>query len=138
MGFKKKMQQRRTIAISYMALGLVLIVTDIIKQTGNYFFSSFGIALILMGILRLFRYRKITSSDQTMRRQEVAESDERTRMIAERARSWAFSLSITGAGIAVIVLSLLGHHDEAMPFSWYVCGMVVLYWISFFIVRRKY
>ena len=96
------------------------------------------VVFALMGILRLFQYRKITRNDQSMRKQELAESDERTRMIAERARSWAFSLSITGSGIVVIVLSLLGRHEEALPFAWYVCGMVVLYWISFVIIRKKY
>ena len=138
MEFKKKMQQRRIIGISYILLGLVLIIADMLKGFENNYFTSFGIALIFMGILRLLQYRKITQDDKSMRKREVAESDERTRMIAERARSWAFSISITGAGIVVIVLSLLGHHEEALPFAWYVCGMVVLYWISFVIIRKKY
>ena len=138
MEFKKKMQQRRIIGISYIMLGLVLTIADMLKGFENNYFISFGIALILMGILRLFQYRKITQDDKSMRKRELAESDERTRMIAERARSWAFSLSITGSGIVVIVLSLLGRHEEALPFAWYVCGMVVLYWISFVIIRKKY
>ena len=138
MEFKKKMQQRRIIGISYILLGLVLIIADMLKGFENNYFTSFGIALIFMGILRLLQYRKITQDDKSMRKREVTESDERTRMIAERARSWAFSISITGAGIVVIVLGLLGHHEEALPFAWYVCGMVVLYWISFVIIRKKY
>ena len=138
MEFKKKMQQRRIIGISYILLGLALTIADMLKGFENNYFTSFGIALIFMGILRLLQYRKITQDDKSMRKREVAESDERTRMIAERARSWAFSISITGAGIVVIVLSLLGHHEEALPFAWYVCGMVVLYWISFVIIRKKY
>ena len=137
MEFKKKMQQRRIIALSYMVLGLVLVMADLLKGENGYFFS-FGLALLLMSILRLLQFRKITRNDQSMRKQELAESDERTRMIAERARSWAFSLSITGSGIVVIVLSLLGRHEEALPFAWYVCGMGVLYWISFVIIRKKY
>ena len=74
----------------------------------------------------------------SMRRQELTESDERIRMMAERARSWAFSLTVTIAGIAVIVLSLLGKHDAALPFSWFVGAMVALYWICWLIIRRKY
>ena len=138
MEFKKKMQQRRIIGIFYILLGLALIIADMLKGFENNYFTSFGIALIFMGILRLLQYRKITQDDKSMRKREVAESDERTRMIAERARSWAFSLSITGAGIWVIVQNLLGHHEEALPFAWYVCGMVILYWISYFMIRKKY
>ena len=138
MDFRKKMNQRFAVAVGYILMGTALVVTDILKGFDNYFFFSFGFALVLMGILRLNKYRKITKNDHTMRKQELAESDERTRMMAERARSWSFSLSITGAGIAVIVLNVLGYQDAAQPFAWYVCGMCVLYWICFIIIRKKY
>ena len=138
MEFKKKMKQRLYVALSYILLGIVLLAAAFAGRSDNYFFSAFGFALMVMGILRLLRYRKITASEQTMRKQELAESDERMRMMAERARSWAFSLSVTIAGIIVIVLSLLGKHDAALPFSWFVCAMVVLYWVCWCIIKRKY
>ena len=138
MDFRKKMKHRLWIAISYIALGLILMIADAVNRFENYFFFSFGFALMVMGILRMIRHRKTMRDDQSLRKQELAESDERIRMIAERARSWVFSLSVTGAGILVIVLSILGHHDAALPFAWYVCGMCVLYWICFIIIRKKY
>lgn len=138
MDFKKKMKQRLYIAVSYMVLGLILIAADMITGLDNSFFFVFGVALLLMGILRLFHYRKITKDDQSIRKQELVESDELTRLISERAKSWAFSLSITISGIAVIVLSLLGYHDRALPFAWFVCGMVTLYWVCYYIIKQKY
>ena len=138
MEFKKKMKQRLIIALSYILVGIVLLAAAFAGKSDNYFFSAFGFALMVMGILRLLRYRKVTASEQTMRKQELTESDERFRMMAERARSWAFSLSIMAAGILVIVLNLLGYQEEALPFAWFVCGMVVLYWICWTIIRRKY
>lgn len=138
MEFQKKMKQRQLIAASYIALGLVLIIADILKGFENSFFFSFGFALTAMGLLRLFQARKISATKQTMRKQEVAENDERTRMICERAKSWTFSLSVTGSGILVILLNILGYREEALPFAWYVCGMVMLYWICWIILRRKY
>jgi uncharacterized membrane protein len=138
MEFKKKLQARLYIAVSYIVIGLLLIAADALNHFENQFFFYFGITLIVMGILRLLRHRKITRDDASIHRQEVVETDERTLMMAEKARSWAFSYSIMIAGIAVIVLSLLGKHDAAQPFAWYVCGMVVMYWISFIIIRKKY
>ena len=138
MEFKKKLKQRLYIAVSYIVIGLVLIAADALNNFENQFFFSFGITLIVMGILRLIRHRKVTKDEAAIRRQEVAETDERTLMMAEKARSWAFSYSILIAGVAVIVLSLLGKHDAAQPFAWYVCGMVVLYWIFWLILRKKY
>ena len=138
MEFKKKLKQRLYIAVSYIVIGLVLIAADALNHFENQFFFSFGMALIVMGILRLIRHRKITKDEAAIRRQEVSETDERTLMMAEKARSWAFSYSILIAGIAVIVLSLLGKHDDAQPFAWFVCAEVVLYWICWLILRKKY
>lgn len=138
MDFKKKLKQRLYIAISYIVLGIILITTDILNHFDNYFFFSFGVALLMMGILRIFRYRKITRDEKSVRQQEVAEKDERLLMMSERAKSWAFSFSLMVGGSVVIVLSLLGYHDLAQPFAWYVCGMTVLYWICWNIIRKKY
>jgi uncharacterized membrane protein len=138
MEFKKKLKQRLYIAVSYIVIGLVLIAADALNHFENHYFASFGMALTVMGILRLIRHRKITKDDASIHRQEVAETDERTLMMAEKARSWAFSYSIMIAGITVIVLSLLGKHDAAQPFAWFVCAEVVLYWICWLLARKKY
>ena len=138
MEFKKKLKQRLYIAVSYIVIGLVLIGADALNHFENQFFFSFGIALIVMGILRLIRHRKITRDDASIHRQEVAETDERTLMMNEKARSRAFTYSILIAGVAIIVLSLLGKHEAAQPFAWYVCGQICLYWVCWCIIRKKY
>ena len=138
MDFHKKMKQRFFIAISYILLGLAMVLGYILAESENHFFFSFGIAMTLMGVLRLMKHRTIAKNDQTLRKQELAEKDERTRMISERARSWAFSLSIIAAGVLVIVLNVLDYREQALPFSWYVCAMATLYWICWVIIQKKY
>lgn len=138
MDFKKKMNQRLTIAVVYIAVGIVLAVWAVLSKMENYFPSAFGFALIVLGILRMIQYWKITGSQDTMHKRELAETDERNRMIAEKARSWAFSFSMLVAGLAVIVLSLLNCPDLAQPLAWFVCLMTVLYWVFYLVARRKY
>ena len=138
MDFKKKLKLRFYIAVSYTVAGLLLLLTAFLSGSDNYFLSAFGSALVVMGIVRIFRHRNITKDDHSLRQQELTETDERNRMIAERARSWAFSLSIILAGAAVIILSLLGHHEEVLPLSRFVCGMTVLHWICWAIIQKKY
>ena len=138
MDFQKRMKQRQYIAIFYIVLGLVLIITGLLRHTDNSFIFAFGVAMLVLGILRTAQYRKITVNEQSMRKRELMETDERNRMISERAKSWVFSLSVFIAGVLVIVLSLLGHHELALPISWFVCGMVVLYWICWIIISKKY
>ena len=138
MDFEKKMKLRQYIAVLYCILGPSLIVVAAVNGFENYFISSFGFALLAMGIVRIVQYRRISMNEQKMHQREVAESDERNIMMAERARSWAFSFAIMIAGIVVIILSILGYHDQAQPFAWFVCLMVALYWVFYLIARKKY
>lgn len=138
MDFKKKMKQRLYIAVSYCVLGLILIIADIVNSFENYFIFSFGFALLIMGVLRIVQNRKITNNEKTMHKREIAETDERMKMLSERAKSWTFSFSIMIAGIIVIILSFLGRHELAQPFAWFVCLMVALYWIFRLIANKKY
>ena len=138
MDFQKKMKIRKIISVSYIAAGLILVIANIGNSVENNFNFAFGFALLAMGILRLLCNRKITASEQSMRKQELAEADERIRMISERAKSWAFILSIIGSGVLVIVLNVLGYREQALPFSWYVCAMATLYWICWVVIQKKY
>lgn len=138
MDFHKRMKQRLYVAVAYCILGPILIAAGTVNRFENYFISAFGFALLSMGILRLAQYRKITKTEQSMHRQEVAENDERRLFLSERAKIWTFSFSIMIAGIAVIVLSLLGYHEQAQPFSWFVCLMVAFYWVFYLIAEKKY
>lgn len=138
MDFKKKMKHRLYIGIAYCILGIVLIIAEILKSFNNHFISSFGFTLVALGILRIVQNRKITKNEKTMHQRELAESDERNRMISERAKSWTFSFTIMISGILVIILSILGYHDQAQPFAWLVTLMVAIYWIFWLIISRKY
>ncbi len=138
MDFEKKMKQRLHIAVGYCVLGAVLMIADVVNKFENYFIFSFGFAMLIMGILRIVQNRKITKSEKAMHKRKVAETDERNKMLAERAKSWTFSFSILIAGVFVIILSILGYHDQAQPFAWFVCLMVVLYWVFYLIASRKY
>ena len=138
MDFKKKMKVRLFISIAYCILGIALVAASAMNHFQNQFTISYGLALLVIGFLRIAQNRKITKDDKTMRHQELTEADERNKMLSDRAKSWTFSFSIISAGLIVIVLSVLGHHDQARPFSWFVCSMVGIYWIFRFIAGKKY
>ena len=138
MDFKKRMRQRWYLAVSYCVIGLALIVVFWFGETENYFINSFGFALLAIGITRIVQNRKITKSEESMHKREIKESDERYRMIAERAKGWAFSFCLMAACIVTIVLSVFGYHDHAQPFGWIVALMVAIYWIFWLIANKKY
>lgn len=138
MDFKKKLKQRLYVNLGWAIFGLFLIVYWCIRQPENTYPLSLGIAFVIMGILRTHQYRKDTKDEKTIRQKELVETDERNRMMLERAKSWAFSFSTFIAGDMVIILSLMGKHEVAQIFAWFLCGMIVLYWLCWHIIRKKY
>lgn len=138
MEFQKKLKQRLYVSLFYLVLGLILMLAGIWIYSENSFVFSFGVAILVMGLSRILRYRKLIQDEKYMRKQELIEKDERLLMLSERAKSWAFSFSLTLAGLAVIILSLLGYDSQAQPLAWYVLGMCVLYWVCWLVLGKKY
>ena len=129
---------RRILAwIAYIVLGAALLVlgaADIIDA----FWSGMGSALIAVGLIRsihFFRFRK----DEAYREKcELEKTDERNRFLRNKAWAWTGYLFILVAAVASIALKLLGQDLLSVAAGSAVCVMVILYWISYLILRRKY
>ncbi|MBQ7000854.1 MAG: hypothetical protein IJN67_07395 [Oscillospiraceae bacterium] len=138
MDYKKKLKQRLYVHLGWAGIGALFILFWCIRQPENTYPLSLGIAFVLMGIIRTVQYRQAMKDEQALRQKELAETDERNLMMSERAKSWAFSISVFIAGDLAIILSLLGKQDLALLFAWFLCGMTLLYWICWNIIRKKY
>ncbi len=138
MDFKKKLKTRRNLAIGYIIAGLVMIGISFFVKTEGDFLSAFGLAVLVCGVVRIRNYRIITRSDERIKQQEIAETDERNVLIADRAKSRAFSIYLMVACIAVIVCAFMGNQLLTQVIGFSVCGLVLLYWISYYIIRKKY
>lgn len=139
MDYKKKLQSRLHLAAAYMAIGLVLTIVAFVAKTDNDFIPFFGIGLIANAILRFRQYRRITKDESTIKQQEIAEKDERNLMLLEKARSWAFGFYIWFTGTVLIVFAILGVHETLVQMiSYSICLMVLIYWICYYILKRKY
>mgnify|MGYP003544677218 FL=1 len=138
MDYKKKLKQRLYVNLGWAGIGALFILFWCVRQPENTYPISLGIAFVIMGVIRTIQYRQTVKDEQALRQKELAETDERNQMMSERAKSWAFSISVFIAGNLAIILSLLGKQDLALLFAWFLCGMTLLYWICWNIIRKKY
>lgn len=137
MEFKKKLKIRLYIAIAYIAVGLVMAVAVNILETENNFLSSFGIGLIVCGIVRVRNYFRIAKNEETIRKQEIAETDERNIAISNRAKSAAFAIYLLLTCTIVVVLEIMNKSELATILSLTICALVLLYCISYWIIRKR-
>ena len=137
MDFKKKLKVRRITAIIFMVLGVLLIAVAAITKTDNTFIPSYGLGIAVIGVARLRQLSRITKNEESEKKREIAETDERNILIAQKAKSMAFFLYIILTGIAVIVLSFLKMQETAALVSYPAMLLIVLYWISYLIYQKK-
>ena len=132
------MKKRDTIfSLIWLAIGLPLMGLSIAGLLDE-FWSGMGSALVVIGALRLLRAHRLNKNDEYREQMETFQTDERLHFLRASAWSWAGYLFVIIGGISVIVLKLLGRELLSLAASGAVCLMLVLYWVSFLILKKKY
>ena len=131
------MDKKNIYPIVLLAAGLALIGLGI-AEIVDEFWSGMGSALLVIGIIRLLRYYRLKKNDAYREKMETAVTDERNQFIRMKAWSWTGYLFIMVSALATILFQILGQDLLSQFASGAVCLMLVLYWVSFFVLRKKY
>ena len=137
MSFQDKMKTRLYLAIAYIVSGITLIVVFNVMEKANEFLSVFGLILVVLGLARLRRYFAITKNEETMKAQQIRETDERNVSIMNRAKSCAFDILVILLAVAIIVLNFTEYTAYMQLLSGVLCALLVIYWVSYFIIRGR-
>ena len=131
------MDKKNTYPILLLVAGLTLFglgCAEIVDE----FWSGMGSALLVIGIIRLLRFYRLKKNDGYREKMETAQTDERNQFIRMKAWSWAGYLFIMVTAVATIIFRILGQDLLSQVASYSVCLMLVLYWVSYFVLKKKY
>ena len=132
-----KIRKITILFIIYIIIGVTLLTLGIAGVIDE-FWQGMGGGLLIIGILRSIqslRYAK----DESYREAVTTEiNDERNRFIRNKAWAWAGYMFVIIAAITTLVLQTLGEQLLSLAASAAVGLLLILYWISFFILRKKY
>ena len=131
------MDKKNTYPIALLAAGLVLMGLGF-AEIVDEFWSGMGSALLVIGVIRLLRFYRLKKNEAYREKTETAVTDERNQFIRMKAWSWAGYLFIMVSAVATIIFKVLSQDLLCQVASGAVCLMLVLYWISFFILKKKY
>lgn len=137
MDFKKKLKRRLYLGILYVMIGVAMIIVALAVNGTSDYLSPFGTAFLVIGIARIRNYFIITKSDETIKKQQIAETDERNITISNKAKGFSFNLYVMLAYIAVIILQIMKITELATTIGMTVCTLLIIYWISYFILQKK-
>ena len=132
------MKNKRTLYyISLVAIGITLLGLGIAEKVDSYW-SGMGSALACVGALRLLRNYRLSKNDAYREKMEIEINDERNHFLRGKAWAWAGYLFILICGIGVIVFRIVGQNLFSLACSYAVCLMLVLYWVSYLVLKKKY
>lgn len=132
-----KVDKRVIVSIIWVILGAVLIALAFAGIV-DMFWNGMGSGLLVVGVIHLLRYYRLNKNEAYREKVEVEEKDERNLFIRNKAWAWSGYLFVLIAAVACIVLRIAGQEMLSMAAAFAVCLMIVLYWISYFTLRKKY
>lgn len=132
------MKNKRIIfSIIWVILGAGLIVASTVSPLDSYWMGMGG-GLLFVGLLQLIRFRKYNQNSEYKEAVDTAQNDERNKFL--RAQAWAYTgyILVLTFALGSITLAIFGQELLSIFASGCVCLIVLLYWIIFHILNRKY
>ena len=132
------MKKARMLAsVLEIVIGTVLVGCSFFNLVDE-FWSGMGAALIVVGAIFLLRSVKYHTNKSYRENVDIQTGDERNKYLSMKAWSWVGYLFVIIAAVGTIVFKLIGKEDLMMLCSGGICLMLLLYYISYMILRKKY
>ena len=130
-------KRRLALGVVYIIIGVLLSVLSFVSIVDEWW-QSFGVAIFIVGIVDIIRYIKYRRNVEYKEKVDLSNSDERNRFLSMKAWSWAGYMFVIISGIGVIGFQIAGLRVWSIACSYCVCLIMILYWISYTILKRKY
>ena len=131
------MNKRIYLSVLWVVLGGVLVALELTRRIEEYW-GSMGFARVVVGLLQIVRFVRYQRNEEYREKMDVQNGDERNRFLANKAWAWAGYWIVLICAVGTIVFKLLGREDLMMFSSGVVCLMLVLYWLCYLVLKRKY
>ena len=131
------MKRKSWVSVLYIIIGVITICLSLAGKVDE-FWSGMGSSLFIIGIIQLLRFYRFQKNEAYREKIEIEEQDERNHFIRNKAWAWAGYLFVMITAVASIILRVMGQALLSMVASGSVCLVLVLFWISYYLLKRKY
>ena len=132
-----KIEKRFYLNIFYIIFGAVLLGCGIFEIVAS-FWSGMGGALIGIGAIRTLQFVKLCKNEEYREKIETETKDERNKFISLNAWAWSGYAFVLLNAIGTIAFKIAGNDVLSQYCSYMVCIVLVLYWVCYLILRKKY
>ena len=131
------MKDRKIMSVIWVILGAILIGLAFAGKVDE-FWNGIGSALAVVGSLQILRFRRFNKNEAYREKVEIECGDERLIYIRLKAWGWAGYLYVIITGVMVIVFKIIGQDLWSFAASAGVIVLLLLFWVSYMVLKKKY
>ena len=124
-------------SVIWVLLGGILIALSFAGMVDE-FWNGMGFGLVTIGALQLLRFKRLQTNGAYREAMEIAQTDERNHFIRGKAWAWSGYLFIIISAVLSIIFRIIGQELLSLAASYAVCMVLVLFWISYWVLQKKY
>ena len=132
-----KGNKRLIASVAEIIFGFILSALSFTGMIDEYW-GGMGTALVIVGGIFLCCQIKYKTNNEYQQSVDVEVNDERNKFISMKAWSWAGYFFVIIAAAASIILKVIGLDEYVSFASGSVCLIIILYWLSYLVIRKKY
>ena len=129
--------RRLLLSIAWVVIGIVLFVLSFMEVLDS-FWSGLGGGLIAVGILQIIRHIRYRTNAEYKEKVDIEVNDERNKFLSSKAWAWTGYIFVLCCAVASIVYRVMGENELGSLCTTGLCLMVVIYFIAYMILKRKY
>jgi len=137
--FMKVNKQILLYSVIFICAVCLFIFTMFFSESGDdSFWNGLATGIIFICAVRIYFLFKYKNNEKYAKEINIQNNDERNRFLANKAKSIAFYLYMIVSGILVIILRAFGEIEASVILGYSVCGLLILYLVVYFVIRKKY
>ena len=133
----KRLTTKLISSVLEIIIGIALFATSSFGKIDSYW-SGMGGALIAVGIMFLLRQIKYTRNPEYKEQVDTATSDERNKYLGMKAWSWTGYTTVLILAVSSIACKIAEQGSISTLLGGIVCLMIVLYWLFYVFLSKKY
>ncbi len=126
------------LSIFWMILGAVLLGLSVTEVLDSSMYAGMGGGLIAVGALQLARNLRYRKDPEYREKIDTEANDERNSFLRMKSWSWTGYVVVLVEGFGSVAAMVLGKRELQLTLAYSVWLILVVYWISFFIISKKY
>ena len=130
-------KEKLIVSIIEIIVGGALLISSLFGVVDE-FWSGMGTSLFIIGVIFLSKNIKYKTNKEYREKLDIETNDERNKYISLKAWAWAGYIFVLLGGVGTIIFKLIGKEDLMMVASASVCLIMILYWISHTVLKKKY